>query len=199
MKEQHNNKTWYIIGGVVIALLIILLISINSNSNKGPVCNSPYILNGNSCCLDSNYNSICDNDEPPQQNTPVNNYREYQVNAYITHDFIQSLSALPSYPAREYTNYPVWDAGDARYYTAGNLVLYTDYDAEPITCIVKEYYASTFNEQFTINIVVGYYVTGIGYEKSNLPSQVRYDYDCTGQQSGKKYSSSYRVDPVANN
>jgi len=198
MKEQHNNKTWYIIGGVVIVLLIILLISMNSNNNRGPVCNSPYILNGASCCLDSNYNSICDNDEP-QQNTPTNNYREYQVNAYITHDFIQGLSNLPSYPAREYTNYPVWDGGDARYYTAGNLVLYTDYDAEAVTCAVKEYYGSVLNDQFTVNIVVGYYVTGIGYEKSNLPTQVRYDYDCTAQQSGKKYSNSYRVYPVANN
>ena len=30
------------------------------------ICNKPYILIGNSCCLDKNDNKICDNDEPEQ-------------------------------------------------------------------------------------------------------------------------------------
>ena len=33
------------------------------NQNQQVVCNKPYILVGNSCCLDKNNNNICDNDE----------------------------------------------------------------------------------------------------------------------------------------
>lgn len=58
---------------ILIALLAMFLINpgIFSIGTTGSavkttgnlVCNSPYIQVGNSCCLDQNYNSICDKDE----------------------------------------------------------------------------------------------------------------------------------------
>ncbi len=70
---EKNNTKWYVIGGIIIIALVILIIYVNSNKSSGPVCNSPYILVGSSCCLDSNSNSICDTDEqatPTQPATP---------------------------------------------------------------------------------------------------------------------------------
>jgi hypothetical protein len=61
MKKDKNNNFWYIFGGIVILFLIILVLYINRDSN--PTCNSLYILMGDSCCLDSNSNNICDSDE----------------------------------------------------------------------------------------------------------------------------------------
>ena len=48
-----------------ISLLIIFafLISACSPQTQQPVCNKPYILVGNDCCLDKDDNSICDKDE----------------------------------------------------------------------------------------------------------------------------------------
>ncbi|MFA5855951.1 MAG: hypothetical protein WC867_01225 [Candidatus Pacearchaeota archaeon] len=37
------------------------------NNNRQPICYPPYRTFGLSCCLDSNYNGICDNDEIPKQ------------------------------------------------------------------------------------------------------------------------------------
>jgi hypothetical protein len=64
---------------VLIALIFIILLrpgiftgfSINNNqddNNNILTCNSPYIKVGNLCCLDSNYNRICDKDEQNNQN-----------------------------------------------------------------------------------------------------------------------------------
>jgi hypothetical protein len=57
-------------------LLIISAISIIflAGCTQIIVCNKPYILVGSSCCLDANYNSICDRDEtnaPPVAQPPV--------------------------------------------------------------------------------------------------------------------------------
>ena len=37
--------------------------TINTNTNTVAVCTSPYIKSGIECCLDLNYNSVCDKDE----------------------------------------------------------------------------------------------------------------------------------------
>ncbi len=34
-----------------------------ANNNEGIVCNPPYIRKGSDCCLDRNYNNVCDNEE----------------------------------------------------------------------------------------------------------------------------------------
>ncbi|OGI15911.1 hypothetical protein A3K63_00945 [Candidatus Micrarchaeota archaeon RBG_16_49_10] len=89
---KKSNNTLLIIFGMVSLLAIIGLfyvINQNQKSNEGllseiknlqnengqlelrirelksgkVVCNKPYILVGSSCCLDNNYNSICDTEE----------------------------------------------------------------------------------------------------------------------------------------
>jgi hypothetical protein len=45
----------------VFLLLVVFVGCINVPS--GPVCNKPYILVGEDCCLDTDDNSICDSDE----------------------------------------------------------------------------------------------------------------------------------------
>ena len=48
---------------LLLALGIIAIIFISGCTQTGAVCNKPYILVGNSCCLDKNDNGICDSDE----------------------------------------------------------------------------------------------------------------------------------------
>jgi len=47
----------------IVTVLFILVVLVACNQNQQVVCNKPYILVGNSCCLDKNNNNICDNDE----------------------------------------------------------------------------------------------------------------------------------------
>lgn len=60
-------KNW--VNGVVIVALLGLaftggyLKGLNANYS----CDSPYIKIGNSCCLDRNHNTICDNDETEKE------------------------------------------------------------------------------------------------------------------------------------
>ena len=60
-KKPKQKLILYITIGIVVLLGIILLL-VNSIDNK-VVCNSPYIQIEDSCCLDENYNNICDRDE----------------------------------------------------------------------------------------------------------------------------------------
>ncbi len=53
-------KLKYLISSLII---LTFLISSCANQPKQPVCNKPYILVGNECCLDKDSNSICDKDE----------------------------------------------------------------------------------------------------------------------------------------
>ena len=47
----------------VAFLFFVMIILAACSQNQQVVCNKPYILVGNSCCLDKNNNNICDNDE----------------------------------------------------------------------------------------------------------------------------------------
>lgn len=49
------------------AMLIFSGCSSNNNANN-IICNMPYILVGEQCCLDNNSNKICDKDEVPVKN-----------------------------------------------------------------------------------------------------------------------------------
>ena len=46
---------------VVLSLFLVFIVACAQNQKV--VCNKPYILVGNSCCLDKNNNNICDKDE----------------------------------------------------------------------------------------------------------------------------------------
>jgi hypothetical protein len=54
----------------LIMVLLAIFFSACSTTQKQPVCNSPYILVGTSCCLDQNSNNVCDNDETIVPPTP---------------------------------------------------------------------------------------------------------------------------------
>src|SRR3989344_6580784 len=72
--KNRNNYLWIGIAVVAIVVLAIVFISnSNNNSQNDVTCNAPYIKVGTSCCLDQNYNSVCDNDE---QNTQQETQQE---------------------------------------------------------------------------------------------------------------------------
>ena len=71
--EKHD-----LLIGVTIVLTILVFVNlfISFGGEKGMenvtgnvvaspelICNTPYIVNGNECCLDNNNNNICDDDE----------------------------------------------------------------------------------------------------------------------------------------
>jgi len=49
---------------LIMLLGTLLVVSGCTAPQSRPICNSPYIVKGNDCCLDKNNNNICDNDEP---------------------------------------------------------------------------------------------------------------------------------------
>ena len=49
--------------GVLMIMCIVLMSGCTTEKKEGVVCNPPYILVGNECCLDQNNNRVCDNDE----------------------------------------------------------------------------------------------------------------------------------------
>ena len=65
MAKKKNNNLWFVLGGIIIAVLIIWIIAANVNNDV--ICNAPHIKVGNSCCLDENSNGICDGDEEPKK------------------------------------------------------------------------------------------------------------------------------------
>ena len=56
-------KIRYVLFGFIILVLVL------SACQQKTTCNKPYILVGNSCCLDSNNNNICDTDEVKETKT----------------------------------------------------------------------------------------------------------------------------------
>ncbi|MBI2134386.1 hypothetical protein HYU09_00200 [Candidatus Woesearchaeota archaeon] len=52
---------------ISLLILFAFLVSACSPQAKQPVCNKPYILVGNDCCLDKDDNSICDKDEVKEE------------------------------------------------------------------------------------------------------------------------------------
>lgn len=74
-------KIKYVLFGFIILVLVL------SSCQKQPqiVCNKPYILVGNSCCLDKNSNSACDSDESKEEvvkeTKPICNKPYIQVGA----------------------------------------------------------------------------------------------------------------------
>ncbi|MFH0831707.1 MAG: hypothetical protein V1886_02465 [archaeon] len=61
--KKKSSILLYILGGIIVIALIAIIIYVILNKAASPACNSPYMLAGNSCCLDQNDNGICDKDE----------------------------------------------------------------------------------------------------------------------------------------
>lgn len=63
--KKGQTTTYILIALLSVIAIIVFIFILNSPKTTGNtiICNSPYIQVGQSCCLDSNHNNICDNDE----------------------------------------------------------------------------------------------------------------------------------------
>jgi hypothetical protein len=66
-------------GKIIFYALVIVLIIAVSGCSKEIVCNSPYMRMGTGCCLDTDNNSICDDDEKIEINS-TNETNQLEVN-----------------------------------------------------------------------------------------------------------------------
>ncbi|MBR9700332.1 hypothetical protein GOV11_00520 [Candidatus Woesearchaeota archaeon] len=62
-------------GFILVLAALVLLVSC---APSGPTCTEPYIVNGNTCCLDKDENSICDPDETPSDEVPDDICKRFQ-------------------------------------------------------------------------------------------------------------------------
>ena len=62
MKKEY---LWSFFGVVIIILLIVLIVKVSNNKEVENTfnCKGEYIEHEGSCCLDTNYNYVCDNQE----------------------------------------------------------------------------------------------------------------------------------------
>lgn len=75
---------------IIIALLILAVLVLsgckNSITGGAVVCNKPYILAGNNCCLDENDNKLCDKDETEPQAEQVDQPKEVTEKPVVTEE-----------------------------------------------------------------------------------------------------------------
>ena len=148
--------------------------------------------------------SFCPKQEV-QEDMPQKDYQRFEIKMYIQHSSpgYGYWDDLPNFPSRNYDDYQLgWYPQDEKYYDGGWLHLYTFYDQETITCYVKEFYNGVQNDQFTMVLYnQGDGISGdsmkIGYETDKVPMTVRYDVECTGDESGNKAIDTYRVSVTA--
>ncbi|PIR39934.1 MAG: hypothetical protein COV33_02565 [Candidatus Zambryskibacteria bacterium CG10_big_fil_rev_8_21_14_0_10_34_34] len=198
MAKKKNNNLWYIIGGVVIVVLVLWIILANTGGEK-VVCNSPYIQVGQSCCLDQNYNQICDNEEVKE--SP---YKNYEVKLYLDrgqdniNNYLSNPEQIPSFGKMSsvYLYGNTTENGVEYFYGPYTMYLYSDYTEERISCDIEEYYDNKLNLKFNIVLSYGPSFTNIGYEQINTPSRVRYDLDCKGMESGIEYTDTYNFNLI---
>lgn len=184
----------------------VILVMIVSGCTQGPVCNNPYIIKGSQCCLDHNNNSICDSDESSVvEPSPVSqkNYQPYEVKMYIQQDLPNPdyWYKLPSIPYKSYDGYQIFSyPQDPAYYDGGWLLLYTNYTEEPVECLVKEYHDSIFFIQTAVKLtpkgysgnVSGMFIHAL-FSTEATPKFVRYEINCTGDQSGLTFRDAFVV------
>lgn len=57
-------------GGMIkSSIFLVLILIVLASCSQKIICNKPYILVGNACCLDTNSNDICDSDESKTNTT----------------------------------------------------------------------------------------------------------------------------------
>ena len=183
----------------IFALFFVMLVS---GCSTQVACNPPYIVKGSGCCLDQNYNRICDSDETGP-GVPVKTYGAYKVVMYIQQASPEpdSWSKLPSSPARHYDGYQIYSyPQDDRYYDGGWLLLYSSYTEEPITCNLKEYHDSFLYKEENVKLTEKGYsgnVSGVSikalYDRNNVPYEVKYEIACTGDESGITFQDTYVI------
>ena len=107
MKNKKGSFwTWFLLA-IGILVVIGIITNLNGLSITGRVisdnnlqtqteetltCNTPYIKVGNSCCLDKNFNNICDKDELTKQEHSNNVWKELYEEACYGKDNLISKS-----------------------------------------------------------------------------------------------------------
>jgi len=185
----------------ILALALgVILVMIVSGCATQITCDPPYMVSGSGCCLDANNNNICDNAEAAPGH--VKAYGPYKVIMYIQQDSPEpdSWSKLPPSPARNMDGYQIYSSPvNESYYDAGWLILYTNYTQEDITCYIKENRDQVFYAQSTVRLTEKSpeNVSGVAirtmFRKDSAPKNVRYDFNCRGDESSITFQDSYSV------
>jgi hypothetical protein len=89
---------------IIIIMLGSLFFLIGCGQTQEVICNKPYILVGNDCCLDQNENKICDNDEIKKELQPKIEPNVYK-NSEETNLEVQSTIDLITADASELALY----------------------------------------------------------------------------------------------
>ena len=71
VKTEKRTMSWGpttkvvvgVIAAIIIGFFVIVFLSFLLSGTTGPKCTPPYIVHGESCCLDADYNEVCDSDE----------------------------------------------------------------------------------------------------------------------------------------
>lgn len=168
---------WYVIVGVVVfVVFLIFIFALVDNGDDNVVCYSPYIQVGEGCCLDTNSNSICDNEEVIEEEKNLWELDGFNMDGGIAEDFmicyeggggtvynfnskylrnivIKNIEmSLKKYDMTDYTKSVIYEHNN---YENAVLIVYTDYDLnfydeyEGVTCEVEEHYDGDFNEVST--------------------------------------------------
>jgi hypothetical protein len=187
---------------ILVGIVALALAMAASGCVTQVACEPPYIVKGSGCCLDQNYNRICDSDENGGIGG-VKTYGPYKVVTYIQQDSPEpdSWSKLPQNPARNVDGYQIYSSTtNSSYFEAGWLLMYTSYMSEPITCTIREYHDSAYYSEYTTRLTSKGYAGNISgsathvlFLKAGVPLQVRYDYICMGDESGITFQDAYAV------
>ncbi len=109
---DKRTKDYVLIGLSIVAVIILISVfapSSNENNSQNKItCNSPYIKVGNSCCLDQNYNNVCDNDEIKKEYNPslnTNNEKQIEEQAPRQEEYNSSSNTNNEETSNQQTTY----------------------------------------------------------------------------------------------
>ena len=182
------------------AIAFCLMLALFASGCVQHTCEPPYTVRGSGCCLDENGNKICDAEETPAQNqTP--NYGAYEVKMYLSQFSPEpdSWHSLPSSPVRHNDGYQIFNyQQNESYYDAGWFILYTNYQEEPVRCLLEEHHDSVLYSQQNLTLTKRGYsgnVSGVSLKalflKTSTPREARYTIDCRGAESGITFQDAY--------
>src|SRR4030042_3341391 len=186
-------------------IMLILVLAVSGCTQTQITCDPPYMVKGSNCCLDQNSNRICDSDEAGSPGGPdlIKNYGPYEVKMYISQESPEpdSWHKLPPTPRRHVDAHQIYNnPQNLTHYDGGWFILYTSYTEETITCLVKEYYDLNFRGQQSVRLTkrgLDGSVSGVSsralFPKDGTPRDMRYELDCTGDESAIKFQDAYGV------
>ncbi|MBS3076395.1 hypothetical protein J4481_01490 [Candidatus Pacearchaeota archaeon] len=194
-----TNKNNYLYIGIAVVVVIVLAIVFISNSNNNSqnevTCNSPYIKVGISCCLDQNYNSVCDDDEK------LGNFN-FILYASSDYESLEGYSWEDNVPFSEATlitrKSGILNGNDCHDVYGGiSLFIDTNPDNKQVGCEIKEYYGNTLNEVINRELTWSewHLDTGINlnYEIDKKPEKVKYVVKCKRAEDQREVTKEFTI------